>query len=206
MDENSIMGQVFKLAEQYLPDVGINDVFVEIGSDRGDGSTRLFAEMALKNQTVLHTVDINDYPQEWCEKHGVTQGVVWHQATGSEWAKDVFPTLNKKIVCLYLDNFDYNYNTVHIDPMIIEQQKQYREDYGIEMNNENCLVEHMKQMIALFPYMSEHSIVICDDTYDSNGCWIGKGGPIVTFLQAQGFHLAAIEAEHRLSYGVVLKR
>ena len=200
------MGQVFQLAKQYLPEVGPNDVFVEIGSDRGDGSTRMFAGMALENQTVVHTVDMNSYPQEWCEKQGVTQGVVWHQAIGSKWAKDIFPTLNKKIVCLYLDNFDYNYNTVHIDPMILEQQKQYREEYGIEMTNENCLVEHMRQMISLFPYMSEHSIVICDDTYDSNGCWIGKGGPIVTFLQAHGYHLVAVEVDPQRSYGVVLKR
>lgn len=200
------MGKVFRLAEQYLPAVGPDDVFVEIGSDRGEGSTRTFSDIAQRNQTVVHTVDINSYPKEWCEKHGFTQGIVWHQAIGSEWAKNVFPTLNKKIVCLYLDNFDYNYNTVRIDPMILEQQKQYREEFGIEMTNENCLVEHMKQMIALLPYMSEHSIVICDDTYDSNGCWIGKGGPIVTFLQAHGYHLAAVEVEERLSYGVVLKR
>jgi hypothetical protein len=200
------MGQVFQLANQYLPVVGPDDVFVEIGSDRGDGSTRMFADTALKNQTVVHTVDINNYPQEWCEKHGFTQGVVWHQAIGSDWAKNVFPTLNKKIICLYLDNFDYNYNTVRVDPMILEQQKQYREEYGIEMTNENCLVEHMKQMIALLPYMSEHSIVICDDTYDSNGCWIGKGGPIVTYLQAHGYKLAHIESVPQKSYGVILKK
>jgi len=200
------MGQVYQLVDQYLPVVGPDDVFVEIGSDRGDGSTRKFADTALKNQTVVHTVDINHYPQEWGRKHGFTQGVVWHQAIGSEWAKNVFPTLNKKIVCLYLDNFDYNYNTVRIDPMILVQQKQYREEYGIEMTNENCLVEHMKQMMALLPYMSEHGIVICDDTYDSNGCWIGKGGPIVTYLQAHGYKLVHIESVPQKSYGVILKK
>ena len=44
----------FKRAEQWLPMVGPDDVFVEIGSDRHEGSTIYFAELAVKNATVLH--------------------------------------------------------------------------------------------------------------------------------------------------------
>jgi hypothetical protein len=76
------MGMTFKKAEQWLPTVGDNAVFVEIGSDRYEGSTTLFAELAVKNGTVLHTVDLLAEPQQRVNRDGIVPGIIWHQHEG----------------------------------------------------------------------------------------------------------------------------
>jgi hypothetical protein len=200
------MGSTFKLVEQYLPLIDQALVFVEIGSDRHEGSTEFFAELAIKNNTVLHTVDISGYAQQ-----RLTQdwpAVVWHQAVGSEWALHTFPHLGKKIALLYLDNFDYDWDINRRTPNIELQKKDYLETFGISMTNENCQVEHLKQMIALHPYMSDRSIVVCDDTYQFNDCWIGKCGPAVVYLLANGYKIITKEAGGIAghNYGVMLVR
>lgn len=200
------MGMTFKLTQDWLPAVGANDVFVEIGSDRYEGSTRYFADLAVQHNTVLHTVDLLDEPEIRVNRDGVVPGVVWHQADGYQWSKDTFPMLGKNIVCLYLDNFDYNWDVAQSTPDIDRQKVQYREQFGIEMTNLNCQVAHLQQMMALYPYMSPKSVVVCDDTYLSNDCWIGKCGAVVVYLVAQGYRIADTESVGGYSYGVILIR
>jgi hypothetical protein len=195
------MGQIFSLTEQYLPNINSGSVFVEIGSDRWEGSTEYFVNLASKNNTTLHTVDIDPDPQS---RHQSLLGVQWHCAIGSEWAKNEFPKLNKTISCLYLDNFDYDWETTQHSSMIANQQELYRSRFNVEMTNQNCQIEHMTQMLALYPYMEQHSAVICDDTYLYNECWIGKSGPVVVFLLANGYTIAHMPTHNNL--GVILVR
>ena len=49
------MGKTFEFARKYLPKIDPGSVFVEIGSDRGEGSTAYLAQLAKEHQTVLHT-------------------------------------------------------------------------------------------------------------------------------------------------------
>ena len=196
----------FKRTEQWLPSIGDNDVFVEIGSDRYEGSTTYFAELAVKNGTVLHTVDLLAEPQSRVNRDGHVPGIVWHQAEGCAWSKDIFPTLGKRISCLYLDNFDYDWDVTRPNPDILKQKQEYRDRFGIEMNNMNCQVAHLQQMIALLPYMNQKSVIVCDDTYLSNDCWIGKCGAVVVYLVSHGYHIVDTENVGGYSYGVVLVR
>lgn len=48
-----------ELVGEYVKNVNPNSVFVEIGSDRYEGSTLYFADLAQENNILLHTVDIN---------------------------------------------------------------------------------------------------------------------------------------------------
>jgi hypothetical protein len=200
------MGMTFKKTEQWLPAVEPGSVFVEIGSDRYEGSTTYFADLAVRNGTVLHTVDLLKEPQERVNSNGVVPGIVWHQSDGVEWAQSTYSTINKPISCLYLDNFDYNWNVTRPNNDIERQKKEYMDNFGLVMNNQNCQVVHLQQMMALLPYMAERSVVVCDDTYLSNDCWIGKCGAVVIFLLANGYHIADIESGRGYSYGVILTR
>lgn len=200
------MGQVFKLAEQYISTVDQDSVFVEIGSDRYEGSTVELAQLAIKYNTVLHTVDMLTEGQDRITQEGVIPGIIWHQGIGSEWAKNIFPTIGKKISCLYLDNFDYDWNVRDKNNPDIQAQKAQYLELGLEMNNQNCQVEHLKQTISLLPYMSEHSLVVCDDTYICNDCWIGKSGPAVVYLLAHGYRVIDLPPIPQASYGVILVR
>jgi len=200
------MGITFKSAEQYLPKLGVNDVFVEIGSDRYEGSTEYFADLAVRNNTVLHTVDLSAEPQARLNKDNIIPGIVWYQAEGVDWCRNTWPLLQKKIVCLYLDNFDYDWEVERPGPNILKQKQEYRERFGIEMNNMNCQLTHLQQMMALLPYMSPQSLIICDDTYLSNDCWIGKCGAVVVYLVANGYQIINTEKVGGYSYGVILAR
>lgn len=193
------MGKIFQLTEKYLPPPDPQNVFVEIGSDRWEGSTEYFATLAVANSTVLHTVDI-DKEAQYRLAH--VPGITWHIDIGSAWSKTVFPTTNKKISCLYLDNFDYIWDTKNIDEMIQKQQHQYRQNFGLSMDNQSCQIEHFQQMQNLYPYMSEHSVVVLDDTYQINDCWVGKSGPVVIFLLANGYTIK----ETTTDCGVILTR
>jgi hypothetical protein len=54
--------------------------------------------------------------------------------------------------------------------------------------------------------MSQRCLVICDDTYQLNDCWVGKGGGVVLYLLANEFKI--IEKHHKVGdeHGVILTR
>jgi hypothetical protein len=101
------MGLFFQETHNFLSQIDPGSVFVEIGSDRLEGSTLYFANLAKEYNTILHTVDITTEPQSRIYHDSIE----WYVGVGSEWCKDVWPTVNKKISLLYLDNFDYNWDT-----------------------------------------------------------------------------------------------
>jgi hypothetical protein len=147
VDENQIMGtKIFELLEKHMPKT-TQGVFVEIGSDRHEGSTSILAELAKRHGTKLITVDITNLAKQYIgHKHDNVEFVI---QTGSVWAKD-FAQTQTDIALVYLDNFDYIYDTRDIlaHPITQKQITDYAEQ-GIAMNNVNCQVEHMKQLLAL---------------------------------------------------------
>jgi len=189
------MGKIYQRLEQYvLPQV--QGVFVEIGSDRGEGSTHALDQLAGSRGTRLVTVDIlTNAQRNLAAELSNTDFVI---ASGSEWARQYN---GPPISCLYLDNFDYiwDINENHKPTQI--QMAEYA-DRGETMTNQNCQIEHMAQMIALYPHLATDAVVMFDDTYQINDCWIGKCGPAVVFLQAQGWSIV----ERTLDCGVILKK
>lgn len=193
------MGQIFKHAEKYSGIIRQGTIFVEIGSDRWEGSTECLADLAQKHNTKLHTVDINTTAQQ-----RITHSAIeWHVAIGSEWCKDYKKHIGQPIGLVYLDNFDYDWDTACLNPMIQQQKASYMQDHGIIMNNQNCQIEHMRQIIGLTPWLDKQCVVIFDDTYRYNDCWIGKSGPVVVYLLAMGFKITQAD-EHE--FGVILTR
>jgi len=99
------MSQFYQNVINYLPDKS-HGVFIEIGSDRLEGSTKFLAEAARRRGTVLHTVDIQSEPQSRIQH----QAIVWHTELGSSWCKNTWPSIASQIELLYLDNYDFQYN------------------------------------------------------------------------------------------------
>ncbi len=193
------MGQIYKHASNYLIEsADSQEVFVEIGSEVGEGSTEYFAKLAAQHNKQLITVDVE------FKNFKNLDNTVAVQATGSEWAKQ-FGNYGKKICCLYLDNFDYDWDVLCAGsyPMIKRIQEQ-REEYlarGVIMNNLNCQTEHLSQMLSLLPYMADHSVVVCDDTYKFNDCYVGKCGAVIPLLYLHGYQIVEEDAT-----GVILAR
>lgn len=162
-----------------------NLMVLEIGSDRGEGSTADLYAIASAHNVQVTTVDVDN----WSKRNSTNQCIGYEvYRSGSAWCAEVLPTLNKKIKILYLDNFDWNWNEAEPSEMIAKQQAEYRLR-GVEMNNFNCVQEHLMQTIYCLPYMDNNCLIICDDTWKcpNLGIYVGKCGPSVHYLVQQGF-------------------
>jgi len=166
---------------------------VEIGSERGEGSTAYFRDWAHARGADFHTVDVTDDAQTHFANNSAFGGVGdinFHTVdTGHAWCRDVLPTLGKQIAVLYLDNFDW------IDP--VNLQYQWLHDQiaayaarGVVMSNENSQEEHKLQTLYCLPYMAPQSIILIDDTYQDIGSptgWGGKCGTAIPLMLAAGY-------------------
>ena len=183
------MGKLYTETEKYLGNVK-DTVFLEIGSDRYEGSTIYFANLARRLGAEFHTVDIVEKYKKPFEGLSIN----WHTAAGSAWCTNELPKINKPVSCVYLDNYDYNWNVLDkTNKMINKQIDFYRDNLNIDMNNTDCQIEHLKQAMAIFKYLTKDATVVCDDTYLWNDCWVGKCGAAVTWLLCNNY----VIAEHR---------
>lgn len=197
MDENQIMGKVYQHIGTYIVP-SANGVFVEIGSDRGEGSTTWLDALAAEHNKKLITVDISSKAKGHLESTlPNTEFVV---QPGSEWADD-FAHKWTDIDVLYLDNFDYIWDINEVRPAIQIQMADYAAR-GTPMTNQACQVEHLKQLMLLYPCLAPNAVVAFDDTYCYNDCWIGKCGPAVVYLLACGWEVV----HQTLDCGVILTR
>jgi len=178
--------KIFNSIDKYMP-ANPQGIFVEIGSDRYEGSTSILAGLAKKYGTTLISVDVLSDSQDRLQHE--FDNVKFIIEAGSTWANK-YAKLGPKIAVLYLDNFDYLYdiNNANTDLRIKQQLASYA-DRGIEMNNVNCQIEHMKQLISLIPTFTPDTLIIFDDTYQLNGCWVGKCGPCVIYLLCLGYEV-----------------
>jgi len=162
------------------------DIVLEIGSERGDGSSVFLHNWALERNLKFISIDVANiaglYNPALIDFRVVD--------SGSNWCKNVLPALNKKIKVLYLDNFDIIWPSSYIDNKPDSYTQQLIDAYatrGVVLNNDNCKLEHKLQTQYCLPHMGEQSIVIYDDTFrnfydrpDIN--WEGKGGTAVPLL------------------------
>lgn len=225
---------------RYLKCVQPGSVFVEIGGERGEGSTAHLCNLAKSFSVRLISVDLksllakkqdllldiwstfyrNVRDPEWPEKvadlqdlptsiqkeclevhrwldcknaaldnFGFSDNLIDITQSGSSWSANYGENHNDPISLLYLDNFDYIWNEKNPQEFIKKQIIQYWDDFKIEMNNENCQIEHLTQLINLYPFLTKDCLVGLDDTYKLNGCWVGKSGPGVVFLLSQGWEI-----------------
>lgn len=191
------MGTVYKKIDQYF-EPSARGVLVEIGSDRGEGSTSHLAALATIHQKKLITVDV--LPDAQLKLANQFDNVEFVVSSGSDWADD-FAYNCCDIDLLYLDNFDYIWDINNVRPAIQMQMHEYSQR-GVAMTNQACQVEHLRQLMLLYCCLTPKAVVAFDDTYCWNDCWIGKCGPAVVYLLASGWKVV----DQTLDCGVILKR
>lgn len=190
------MGQLFREVGEFVESAS-NEIWVEIGSDRWEGSSIFLAHLAQPHGIPLHSIDIDSLASQRIQHPNIH----WHVMDGETWCHEVLPALDKKIGLVYFDNFDYTWDINAWNDSIRDQRRSYKEKYNIEMNNRNCQLAHLRQLLAVEPYLSESATVLCDDTYTLNDCWVGKGGGIVLYLLSRGWTIV-----REKDFGVILKR
>jgi hypothetical protein len=185
------MGKPYLVLEQHLKNLMVDpeqDIVLEIGSERGDGSTEFLHRWAKHKQLDLYSVDVVKYDGGIFDNNEIRFVTC---ESGSSWCRDVLPTLNKRIKVLYLDNFDYIPPGWENLEKIKTQIKQYA-SRGVTQTNENCMEEHRMQAKFCMPYMCDESVIIVDDTtFDQTAfdtgknieqTWQGKGSRVVSVL------------------------
>jgi len=194
------LGKLYQQVGQYLSGQFPEEVIVEIGSDRWEGSSAYFADLAYTHGMRFISVDLDEGARRRIRRtinpdhDSITEFV---HADGTGWSADF---AGSTIRVLYLDNFDWDWRTDRQQSMIQDQIKWYQ-DKGLTMTNLNSQTAHLTQMVNLLPRMAVKSLVCVDDTYEYNGVFIGKGGAVVPYLLGQGFGILVAR-----DYGVILGR
>jgi hypothetical protein len=186
------MGTIYRHIESYLPQ-SCSGVFLEIGTDRGEGSTAFLYDVACRKLTSLITVDID--PKAKLRNN--CTGPEYVTADADSWTEN----FRTSVSMLYLDNFDYIWDINTVAPAQRLQMAQYAQRDQI-MTNQNCQLAHMRQLLNIYDNLLLDAIVVMDDTYCVNDCWIGKCGPGVVFLKARGWQIRF----ESLDCGVILSR
>jgi len=146
------------------------EVAVEIGAERGEGSTEYLRQTVPK----LYSIDVMP----------TIEGVI--KAKGEDWLTD-FPK-GEKIKFAYLDNFDYIPPGYENQGWIHAQQRDYA-TIGLEMNNGNSMATHLAQAKLVEANAAPFCEILIDDTFMENGSYSGKGGTAVPWLLDNGYEL-----------------
>lgn len=191
------MGRIYQQVNAWFRP-SANGILVEIGSDRGEGSTAWLNNLAAEHSKQLITVDVASKAQSRWQQH--LQNTQFVVQDGAAWARE-FAHSATDIDLLYLDNFDYIWDITDVRPAIQMQMQEYSER-GVVMTNQQCQIQHLQQVIALYASLAPTAVVMFDDTYCYNDCWIGKCGPAVVYLLAKGWQVV----DQSLDCGVIMTR
>jgi hypothetical protein len=204
------MGTYYRNVENFINQIDPG-VWIEIGVDRGEGSTKFFADLAKIHATKFYAVDYDQDQITGLKERFVDlpEHVRAIQAKGEDFLdnfKNLEPTAQVSLV--YLDNFDWDYWVNRkAKPFLPAQKESYLRKMGTEMTNLNSQQTHLKQAIRLMPLMSNNSIIVCDDTWyePDEGVFIGKCSAAIPFLLSEGYQVLHKEG-HRHNSGAILGR
>ena len=169
-------------------DTTADSIVVEIGSENGEGSSLWLYNWAKDRNLEFYSIDVEHNIRE--SQHPEINWIV--TSSGSDWCKNVLPSLNKKIKVLYLDNFDWISDSNISASFIQEQIKDYAKR-GVVMNNKNCQDEHRLQVEYCLPFLENQSVVIMDDTYYADTQLVGKCATAIPLLSQHGFQMFGTE-------------
>jgi hypothetical protein len=188
-----MLNSPFKLFDAILDQLEPNTLFLEIGSDRGGGSTYYLDNVAQQTKNTFITVDLDPVY--------LNPSIHAEVMSGEEFVSTKLPKLNKKISLLFLDGFDFirqpvalrNGNAnVEITNMVDEYARK-----GLTLNNVNSVMTHLQQVMGAVQYMDSKCAVMLCDTWFSHitDTFTGKGSASVYFLLSQGFEILSCSFE-----------
>ena len=187
----------YKLFDHFKDQFDPGHLFVEIGSDRGGGSTQYLASLARTTGNDFITVDTD--PILFGQN---IQSVVM---TGEKFVTDKLPSMGKLVNLVYLDNFDWTQSPVSVrrgdaSADMYNLIKEYASTKGVELNNVNSSLAHLRQIKGLLPYMHEECVVLFENTTFNHitDSFVGKGGAAAYALMLEGF--SVISASYKETY------
>lgn len=177
--------RAYRILEQHS-NVAQDECVVEVGSERGEGSTIWLAEHCAGHRITFYTVDIDPaiykIAQKLVDKFETCSA---HLGSG----EDFLAVLDKKIRFAYLDGFDCIPEGLERADFIKYHRKRYRE-LGLRMTNRESARSHLAQARLVDENAASCCAVLIDDTFHRKGKWIGKGSLAMPYLEKRGFALS----------------
>lgn len=219
------MGTYYKNCEQFLDRID-QGAWVELGVDRGEGSTRWFSDLARTRATHFYGVDMDPAQIDRARANLSATGQAIIQPDGSlqmqtgelgehislvaDRGEEFLKKLENKeqISLIYLDNFDWDYWLGREEESFVAGVKQrYRDTMQIEMTNINSQLTHLLQAIHAMPMMTPNSLIICDDTWamPEEGIFSGKCSAAIPYALLNGYKVLHTSG-YRQNSGVILGR
>ena len=205
------MGTYYKNVEQFLDRIDAGD-WLEIGIDRGEGSTPWLADQAKSRNQDFFAVDVDPNQIQITRQRFIDQGqmspkIFFVLEKGEDFIKNFAKDHPERRFSLaYLDNFDWDYWLgVEEEEFVPKIKKQYQDIMNVEMLNINSQISHLYQAMLLAPLMTANSIFVCDDTWyhPEEGVFIGKCSSVVPYLIMIGYQVLHTDG-YRQNSGVIL--
>lgn len=183
--------KAYRYLALYDPEPG---VVVEVGADRGEGSTQWLYEWAKGHGLDFASADID--PDQKVEGPA---GTKVRNVTGTQ----LLSRIRRNVSVAYLDGFDWIPDGEEEKNWIREQRSRY-ESFGVELNNDACQREHLEEAHLVSRKAAKRCVVVLDDTWHDGDWWTGKGGKAVPFLEIEGFEVVVQDEPGDESLGGVV--
>ena len=193
------MGRYYTKTSEYIDRIDPGS-WVELGVDRGEGSTQFFSQLAKDKGVKFYAVDADmDQITQIQTKLKVNDQLPDHvrvvHSTGEEFLK-TYNKIDGKISLAYLDNFDWDYelnDEGNSNGRYETHKANYRNKFKTEMTNLNSQAAHLLQAVYLvsFNLLTDNCVIICDDTWyiPREGIYSGKCSSAIPYLLANGFQV-----------------
>lgn len=172
------------LDKQLLPWIDSVAFVLEVGSERGGGSTATIAEWAGMHGYRFVSIDVDP------AQAGQVAGVEYVTDTAEHYLSGLTPECGLRFA--YLDGFDWPYPPPILDRHELAPYERLYERLGLHLTQEDSQQSHLAISQELDRIMTQGTIIF-DDTWNHDH-WDGKGGTAVPFLLDRGWVLT--HAQH----------
>jgi len=168
-------------------DIPKGSYFVEIGSDRGHGSTRELAEMSHRLGYNFITVDADDSISNHAEQ--IVKSVNENFISINDLGENFLLNFDQEIHLVYLDAFDLEHMQDRPVSNFCPSTHGTYDKRNVKLTNKNCWKMHFDCAKILVEKMMSGGYLFFDDVYSGFPDWDGKGKTAIPFLLENGFTL-----------------
>lgn len=172
---------LIEYAPRFVAEYGGGATMVEVGSERGHGSTLALAQLCKANGFKFITVDVD--PAISGDASKIVKGVSPAFEAVCEYGEKFLENTDRTFQIVYLDAFDF-WHANHP-----EDRKAAYASRGTEITDDNAAAMHLACAKALKKSLAIGGYVCFDDILTGAPEWKGKGRDAIPWLMENGFEL-----------------
>lgn len=163
-----------------------DSIFIEIGSERGHGSTFMIANLCKDLNFIFKTIDADPGIANNAEKivKSINSNFEAINKEGEKFLEEI-----DEFHIIYLDAFDLQHMSDRPVGSYVKSTRGTYANRNVDLTNENCWKMHYDCAVACVEKMPKGGIIFFDDVYSSAPEWDGKGKTAIPYLLSNGFSI-----------------